>query len=705
MSTSPSTSISSSPSTAVSTATTFTSPAGCDPRPTLVSGLRRTLRRNAVAAAAAGLALVLALPATALAAPGDLDPTFDGDGRVATDFGGGGYDESRDMALQADGKIVTVGLTVPAAGGYSDFALARYNTDGSLDPTFNGDGDGDGRIVTDLRGGDDVANAVAVQPDGRIVVAGYSAEPDSGGAFTVARYHPDGSLDTSFDGDGFLLTDFGTGGQQEAFAIALHPGGAIVVAGMSGSDVALARYNATDGSPDPSLDGDGKVTTSFAGGAATAYDVTLQSDDKIVISGRSGYNYPSNASDFTLARYQPNGSLDTSFDTDGKVTTAFAGPGVANGVKIQPDGKIVAAGNSGFDFALARYNTDGSPDAAFDGDGKLTTDFGTNTLDGSADLALQTDGKIVAAGISQADFGVARYNTNGSLDTGFGTGGKVTTDVSYGYFDSATAVALQSDGKIVVSGNTGDDRGLVRYQVTTPPPPPGVDLAVTKTGPASVSIGDQATYTVTVTNTSTTTTATGVSLTDTLTGPGSLLSATPGQGTCTLTATSAGCTLGTLAPGAQTTVRLVAEPRATGTLSDRATASAAQTDPATGNNTATATSTVNNAHGCTITGTSGPDTLTGGYGNDVICALSGNDTVRSSYGNDTVYAGPGNDNVDGGFGDDTLIGGTGSDTLTGYYGSDRLDTVDGVSGNDTANGGYNTDTCTTDPGDIRISCP
>ncbi|MFH7599664.1 calcium-binding protein [Streptomyces racemochromogenes] len=602
--------------------------------------------------------------------------------------------------------MVTVGTTVPAAGGYSDMALARYNPDGSLDPTFNGDGDNDGMITTDLRGGDDAADAVAVQPDGKLVVAGYSSEADTAGFFTVARFNPDGSIDPTFGNGGSTYTDFGTRGPQEAYAVVIQPGGAIVAAGESGTDVALARYNPLDGSLDPTFDGDGKVTTAFAGGSAGARDVTLQSDNKIVISGRSGYNYPSNASDFTLARYNPDGSLDTSFDGDGRVTTPFPGPGVANGVKVQPNGKIVAAGNSGFDVALARYNPlDGSLDTSFDGDGTVITDFGANTLDGAADLVLQTDGKIVTAGISQADFGVARYNPDGSPDSGFGTGGTVHTDVSFGYYDTANAVSLQTDGKIVVSGNTGDDRGLVRYQATTPPPPPGVDLAVTKSGPASVSIGDQATYTVTVTNTSPTTTATGVTLADTLTGPGSLLSATPAQGTCTLTATSANCALGTLAPGAQTTVKVVAEPRATGTLSDKATASATQTDPSTGNNTATATSTVNNAHGCTIIGTSGADTLSGGFGNDVICALSGNDTVRAGYGNDTVYAGPGNDNVDGGYGNDYLIGGPGNDILTGNFGSDRLDSVDGVSGNDRADGGYNTDTCTTDPGDTRVSCP
>lgn len=667
---------------------------------TFTAGLRRTLERTGVAAAT-GLALVLTLPGAALAAPGDLDPTFDGDGKVVTDFGG--YDESRDMALQADGKIVTVGLAEPPAGGAADFALARYNVNGSLDTSF----DGDGLVLTDVSdGNEDVANGVAVQPDGKIVVVGRSTDPVTGGyGFAVARYNPNGSLDTGFGGDGTVLTDFGTGGAQEAFAVAVRADGKIVAVGMGGAEVAVARYNA-DGSPDTGFGGDGEVTTAFAGGSATAFDVALLPADKIVVAGRAGYNYPANASDFAVARYNADGSLDTGFDGDGRVTTAFAEADVAGGVKVQSDGKVVVAGSSAFDFALARYNTNGSLDSGFDGDGKVTTDFGTGTLDGSSDVEVQSDGKIVAAGISQTEFAVARYHTDGSLDSGFGTGGKVATDVYFGFFDTASAVALQSDGKIVLAGNTGDDRGLVRYQVAaTPPPPPGVNLSVTKTGPATVSIGDQATYTVTVTNTSTTTTATGVTLADTLTGPGSLLSATSGQGTCTTTSTSATCALGSLAPGARATVTVVAEPRATGTLSDRATASAAQTDPVPADNTATATSTVNNARGCTIIGTSGADTLTGGYFNDVICALGGNDVVRAGYGNDTVHAGPGNDNVDGGFGVDTLNGGTGNDALTGYYGNDLLNTVDGVSGNDTANGGLGTDTCTTDPGDTRLSCP
>ncbi|MEU6087745.1 calcium-binding protein [Streptomyces sp. NPDC047085] len=661
-----------------------------------------SLTARAGGVAATVLALVLALPGAALAAPGDLDPTFDGDGKVVTDFGG--YDESRDMAVQSDGKIVTVGLNEPPAGGAADFAVARYNPDGSLDSGF---GTG-GEVLTDVSGGDeDIADGVAVQPDGKIVVVGRSADPASSGgnAFTVVRYNGDGTLDASFDGDGIALTDFGLGGPQEAYAVTVQSDGAIVAVGESGADVAIARYN-PGGSLDAGFGTGGKVTTAFAGGSATAYDVALQTDGAIVVAGRAGYNYPANASDFALARYTPDGSLDNGFGSGGRVITPFGEADVAGGVKVQTDGKIVVAGSSDFDFALARYNTDGTLDSGFDGDGKVTTSFGPGTLDGSSDVALQSDGKIVAAGISQSDFAVARYNVDGSLDSGFGTGGKVTTDVDNGFFDTATAVAVQSDGKIVASGNTGDDRGLVRYQVAATPPPAGVDLSLTKSGPGTVSIGDRATYSITVTNNSTTTAATNVSLSDTISGvAASVVSASTTSGTCTTTGTGASCSLGTLAPNSSVRVMVAAEPRATGTLTDRATVSATQSDPVPGNNTATATTTVNNARGCTITGTSGNDTITGTYGNDVICALGGDDTVNASYSNDTVYGGYGNDRLDGGYGNDTLNGGPGNDNLIGNYGSDNLNTVDNVSGNDTANGGPNFDTCTTDSGDVRISCP
>lgn len=654
---------------------------------------RRSLVGRAALALSTGLALVVALPSGAQAAPGDLDPAFGNGGKVHIDRGY--YAEGQDVALQPDGKIVTVGTNMDAGWLTPDFSLMRHNADGSLDTAF---GDG-GEVITDFTEGEDLAQAVALQPDGKIVVVGRTGEPDGGCCwFTVARYDANGSLDPSFGDEGWVRADFGDNGASDAQAVVVQSDGKIVAAGQSGGDFAVVRYEA-DGDPDTDFGEDGQVLTAFAGGAY-GHDMALQSDGRIVVAGNAG----SPSIDFALARYDTDGSLDTSFGGDGRVTTPLNGDDSARAVVVQPDGRIVAAGFSNYDSALTRYNTDGSLDPGFGTGGRVTTDF-NGTVDRAFDLALQPDGRIVTGGLSNADFAVVRYQANGALDTGFGGGGRASTDF-LGYFDEAHAVAVQPDGKIVVFGSSGDDRALARFLGVGTPAPSGVDVSVTKAGPATVSIGDRATYTVTVTNNSTATAATGVTLTDTLTGPAaSVVSATPGQGTCATSATGATCALGTLAPGAVTTVIVVAEPRATGTLSDRVTVGATQTDPAPGNNSATAATTVNNARGCTRIGTSGDDTLGGTSGTDVICALGGTDTVNASYGNDTAYGGYGNDRLDGGFGDDTLNGGPGNDNLLGTYGNDRLDTVDSVPGNDTANGGFGTDTCTTDTGDTRISCP
>ncbi|WP_330300273.1 calcium-binding protein [Streptomyces sp. NBC_00503] len=659
--------------------------------------------------AALGLVLVLALPGTALAAPGDLDPGFGPDGRVTTAFPGSA--EGHDIARQADGKLVVVGGSTDAG-----FALARYNTNGSPDTTFGGDG----TVTDDFGGGGHIANAVAVQPsDGKIVVAGTTEviAEEGGGCcfFSVARYNTDGSPDTGF-GDGGLVRVEEFGGSADGADVAVQPDGKIIAAGKGGGGgFALVRLN-SDGSLDPGLGGDGAVVAGFtpaspqdAGG--TARGMALQPDGKILAVGYVG----NTAFDIGVARYLPNGSLDTTFSGDGMVTADFGGTEFGNAVALQPDGRIVAAGSGGAGFALLRYNANGSPDTGFGTGGRTSVNFPGDGGTASA-MALQQNGKIVLAGraddpnSSEAnDFGLARFNTNGTVDTGFGGDGFVVT--GFGDFDEARGVLVQPDGKIVAAGyGAGYAFALARYDGSdgAPPPPPATaNLSVTQAGTATVSISDRASYTVTVTNSpASIATATGVTLSDTLAGAGAtLVSAAPSQGTCTTTATGANCALGSLAPGASATVTVTAEPRATGTLTNTAGVSATQPDPVTANNTATATTSVNNARGCTIIGTSGADTLNGGYFNDVICALGGNDTVHASYGNDTVYGGYGNDNIDGGYGDDTLNGGPGNDTLTGYYGNDRLTTTDGVSGNDTANGGSGTDTCTTDTGDIRISCP
>lgn len=657
--------------------------------------------------AALGMALVLVLPGTALAAPGDLDPAFGPDGRVTTVFPG--YAEGHDVARQSDGKLVVVGLS--EAG----FALARYNGNGSLDTAFGGDG----TVTSDFGGGAHTANAVAIQPsDGKVVVAGTTevVAEEGGGCcfFSVARYNTDGSLDTAFGNGGLVRVDE-FGGSADGADVAVQPDGKIIAAGKGGGGgFALVRLNA-NGGLDPSLGGDGAVVAGFTPGSpqdagGIAHGMALQPDGKIVSVGYVG----NTAFDIGVARYLSNGSLDTTFSGDGMVTADFGGTEFGNAVAVQPDGKIVAAGAGGAGVALLRYNADGSPDSGFGTGGRTSVNFPGDGGTANA-MALQQNGKIVVAGraddpnSSEAnDFGLARFNPNGTVDTGFGGDGFVVT--GFLDFDEARGVLVQPDGKIVAAGyGAGYAFAVARYDGGdgTPPPTPSADLSVTQTGTAAVSLGDRASYTVTVSNSATSTaTATGVTLSDTLSGAGvTLSSAAPSQGTCTTTATGASCALGSLAPGASATVTVTAEPRTTGTLTNGATVSATQPDPVASNNTATATTSVNNARGCTIIGTSGTDTLNGGYGNDVICALGGNDTVRASYGNDTVYGGYGNDDLDGGYGDDTLNGGPGNDTLTGYYGNDRLTTTDGVAGNDTANGGMGTDTCTTDPGDVRVSCP
>ena len=233
----------------------------------------------------------------------------------------------------------------------------------------------------------------------------------------------------------------------------------------------IPSASAAVGDLDTSFDTDGKVTTAIGSGLDAATSIALQSDGKIVVAGQSviGGN-----DDFAVVRYNTDGSLDTSFGTDGKVTTAIgAGSDAASSIALQSDGKIVVAGYSVIggikNFAVVRYNTNGSLDTSFGTGGKVTTAIG-NGGDIAYSIALQSDGKIVVAGYSLiaefGDFSVVRYNTNGSLDTSFGTGGKVTTAIGAGN-DFANSMALQSDGKIVVVGyyDNGDnlDFVVVRY--------------------------------------------------------------------------------------------------------------------------------------------------------------------------------------------------------------------------------------------------
>lgn len=393
---------------------------------------------------------------------GPLDLTFDADGIVFTTTGT--FGEANSVAIQPDGKIVVAGTSNMIDVG--SFTLTRYNTNGDLDLDFGTDG-----IVSTFIGvGGGKVSSVAIQMDGKIVVVGSYYNFDHWD-LALTRYNADGSLDLSFGTDGIVVTPLGTSDEM-GLSSALQTDGKIVVGGFIsngiGDDFAVTRFN-TDGSLDLSFGTDGFVITSFGTYDDWAESVAIQSDGKIVAAGWTLTGF-----DFALSRYNTDGSLDLTFDTDGMVTTNFGAYfGAAKSVAIQADGKIVAAGKTGHDgipvFALTRYNTDGSLDLTFDTDGIVITTIGDvdNMLNS---VILQWDGKIVAAGYSNdgptTDFTLTRYNTDGSLDLTFDTDGKVTTNIGTGE-SVANSLKMQADGKIVVAGTSQNGASsrftVVRY--------------------------------------------------------------------------------------------------------------------------------------------------------------------------------------------------------------------------------------------------
>jgi uncharacterized delta-60 repeat protein len=404
---------------------------------------------------------------------GTLDASFGSGGRVTTDFAGSG-DGAGAIAVQPEGKLVAAGGAT--INGEADFALARYDSNGALDTSFGTDG----RVTTDFGGRYEGASSIALQGDGKIVVAGGSVIGlfDN---FALARYNTDGTLDTTFGSGGKVITDFGEVSSQ-AYSVAVQPDGKIVAAGYANidgeEDFALARYNA-NGTLDATFGAGGKVTTDFGHleqgfSYAVGFSLAVQPDGKIAVAGQA---YIGAGFDVALARYESDGTLDGSFGTGGKVITDFGGRNdLASSVAVLPDGNLVVAGQAnvvrGLGFALARYNSSGTLDDSFGAGGIVTTDFGLLdqgfSVAYAASLAVQPDGRIVAAGRAyiNGDFhsGLARYNSDGTLDVSFGTGGKVTADFrGPNDSDQFSSVAVQPDGKIVVAVSGLGDFTLARY--------------------------------------------------------------------------------------------------------------------------------------------------------------------------------------------------------------------------------------------------
>jgi len=288
---------------------------------------------------------------------GALDTTFSGDGKATIDVGGGDNGSFGGVAIQPNGKILVAGYAWNGAD--YDFAVYRLNANGTLDTTFSGDG----RAVFGFGAGrQDFSNDLALQPNGRIVIVGSTCDSNHENCdFAAMRLSANGALDATFSGDGRQITNIG--GEDNAYGVAIQSNGKIVLAGQKSTDgtndtasFAVARYNAT-GSPDTTFSGDGKVVSVFkAGSGAFGRDVIVQSDGKIVVMG--GARTPT-GDVFGVMRYKTNGSLDSTFSTDGKVTVSFGGSGWGGAaLALQADGKYVLSGayhdGSQLDFALAR---------------------------------------------------------------------------------------------------------------------------------------------------------------------------------------------------------------------------------------------------------------------------------------------------------------------------------------------------------------
>jgi uncharacterized delta-60 repeat protein len=372
-----------------------------------------------------------------------LDPSFGSGGKV---FATGA--PITDIALQADGKIVAVGTQ----GG--DFVVQRYNPDGTLDNSFNSGG-----VRTIDFGGTDHAEAVAIQADGKIVVVGSTSNGDN---IAVARLTAAGALDTSFDTDGLKTIDF-TGAGESGNAVVIQSDGKIVIAGTTGSNFAFVRLNAADGSFDTTFNGTGKQTADL-GGTDIAYSVALQSNGAIVAAGTISN------SDFGVVRLTSAGALDNSFDSDGRVGINMGGADIARSIVIQPDGKLLVAGSNGADMAVARLLTNGSLDPSFNGTGKQTVDI-TGPDDARA-MVLQSDGRILLigdTGNNASDTAVVRLTSSGALDTTFNGTGKYSFDVSgASYLDLGTAAVLTPQGRLIIGGQGGGSQvngSLVRVPV------------------------------------------------------------------------------------------------------------------------------------------------------------------------------------------------------------------------------------------------
>lgn len=433
------------------------------------------MRRAALVAIAF---LVAVLPAAA--APGDLDPTFSGDGWVRT-YEIFGYSKrffpkgAEDVAIQRDGKILAVS-ELQDGNSHWWFGAYRWLPNGDLDRSF-----GSGGWVANDLGAFPMPHTVAVQPDGKILVGGQIECPGLQLCFGVVRYNPNGSLDGSFGASGVARATFpGSRCGCEIHDLAVQRDGRIVAVGwrFRGGDaqddmlLAVARF-LPDGRLDPTFSRDGRLSFDFGYGDDVGSAVALQPDGRIVVGGVASYRYRTEA-DFVVVRLRRNGRLDRTFSRDGMRSVNFAGRRYDDlyGLDLQPDGHIVAAGASAVGFrredpriAVLRLDRNGALDRRF---GRRLLKPGPHGGYARAILA-DPGGGIMVGGLAYDDstldpaaWALVRYRSSGTLDRAFGRGGVVLSDFGTGA-DWVGALAKQRDGKIVAAGEVYGDQAVARY--------------------------------------------------------------------------------------------------------------------------------------------------------------------------------------------------------------------------------------------------
>ncbi len=405
--------------------------------------------------------LLLASAQPALAAPGDLDPSFGNGGKLP--FNPGGYDGGINaMAIQPNEKIVVAGYAVVGPGDV-EMAISRLNPNGSADQNFGSGGTTLVNYNGGVKGGDvnDIANAVALQPDGKIVIAGQTSD-GSVTVATVVRLNSDGSLDTSFQDPGVVsvpgIVPFRIG---YADAVVIDQSGGIVFAG-GGHGIAQTENNSfvdrlhSDGSTDDTFDyyQDLGADDSFNG-------LAVQPDGKTVAVGSAT---PGLDSDISVVRLLDSGQPDPNFGTSGTkfVETIGGADDFGNAVAVQADGMIDIGGSGGStgDMLFARLTSSGQLDPSLNGGQPLTIDFGSDGGEANA-ITLLANGKIVLAGDANNSFAVVRLQPGGTPDSTFASGGKRVIQFT-GENSFAYGVAAQTDGKIVLAGIAGNSAAIVR---------------------------------------------------------------------------------------------------------------------------------------------------------------------------------------------------------------------------------------------------